>query len=483
MIEHKCALVGMYYFDPPENLIDFTECLIRLQHRGQAGTGVAMVGLDGTVDGWHSPGLVRDSFKNGHNPEHVKRPIKIAIGHHRYATSGSNGAWQPFPNGVILAHNGNITNTSDHYQYISPERHSALESDSQVIHEMINQTPGDNLDQKLQTALPRIEGAYSLVMADPLTQSLYGARDPWGIRPLYLGKLNGDRGFTLASEPIAFQNVAENIRAVRRGEVIKIQDGEVTSVFTDHRTSKVQSASCIFEPIYFASAIGELFGLDVAEFRRQCGAYLADQDLADGFVPDLVVPIRNSGTLAAEGYSHRMIEQLILNPRGYTAEQIANLIPQTGIATSQYAGRVFIGENRERNIELKFTSAPIIEGKKIVTVDDSNVRGDTAMGINELLRRSGVSEIHSRYASDVIANPCHTGMDFPDRKELVSWERTMDQICEKIGADSIRYMPIAEIVKIAKSMSTETAIDFCTACFTGKYPVAIDQTKLYRRVA
>jgi amidophosphoribosyltransferase len=379
----------------------------------------------------------------------------IAIGHNRYSTTGSSRSFntQPIivssPSGdVALAHNGNIVNA----EYLRRELEEkgctfSTSSDSEVIAYLIVSSPGKDLIQKIKHAMGRLQGAYSLVI---LTRDkLVGVRDPMGVRPLCLGSLNG--GWVLASESCALDHLgAQFLREVDPGEVVLIDEAGVNS-FKVRKARR--RALCIFEFIYFARPDSMISGRRLYPARQAMGMQLTREYPVDA---DLVIGVPDSATAAGIGYS------------------FASGIPfSEGLLKNRYVGRTFIEPEqrlRDLGVKLKFNPMPeVLSGKRVVVVDDSIVRGTTTPQVINLLRRAGASEIHMCICAPPIRYPCFFGVDMASRRELIAAHKTVPEIAQFIGADSLGYLSIDGLIQ-AVGLPKES---FCLACFTGDYPVPV----------
>ncbi len=433
--------------------------LYSLQHRGQESAGMAV--SDGeTITVVKDMGLVTNVFD-----ERTVAALEghLAIGHTRYSTTGSS-TWrnaQPVYRsvgtaGFALGHNGNLTNTTT-----LAERAGMLPgviaSDSDLVAELLSRLfpsdSGDGAGGELETALiqvlPDIEGAFSFVLMD--ADHLVGVRDPNGFRPLCLGRL-GD-GWVLASETPALDVVgARFVRELQPGEMVVIDRSGIRSIYP-FPPEKIDPKLCIFELVYFARPDSMLYGKEVHGARRRMGELLAEQAPVDA---DLVMGVPESGVPAAEGYARR-----------------SGIPYGQGLVKNRYIGRTFIAptpEARARGVRRKLN--PLRENivdKRLIVVDDSVIRGTTTRAMVEMLRDAGAAEIHLRVSSPPYAWPCFYGIDTPDRDGLLAAERSVPEIGEYLGVDSIAYLTLANL---------ERAIDapgagFCSACLTGEYPVAI----------
>ena len=423
--------------------------LYALQHRGQESTGISS--SDGAQVYTHKAmGHVADVYS-----EETLAKLKghASIGHTRYSTAGdsSEGNAQPIvvkcSHGTIaLCHNGNLINAQDLRQELAAQ--GAIfqsTSDSEVILHLLARYQGGDLLDALGQSLSRIQGAFSLLL---LTEdSLIGVRDPYGFRPLCLGKLNGSYAF--ASESCAFDLIgATYIREVEPGEIVLIRGGELQSVKALHAP---RLAKCIFEHVYFSRPDSMVFGRTVQSSRDLMGRILAQENPVNA---DLVVPIPDSGTAASVGYA---------------AE--SGIPFAFGLIRNHYVGRTFIEPKKAiRHFGVKVKLNPIREllaGKRVILIDDSIVRGTTSRKIVKMVRAAGASEVHMRITCPPTVSPCFYGIDTPTKKELIASSHTVEEICKYIEADSLSYLSLPGLLRAVSAKGGE----FCTACYTGQYPI------------
>jgi amidophosphoribosyltransferase len=469
-LHEECGVFGIY--GPGEDVANLTYFgLYALQHRGQESAGIAV--SDGERIRIHKEmGLVAQVFDQetlGELRGHV------SLGHARYSTTGStrlpNAQPMRFEHGqlgpIAFGHNGNLVNTAElRSDLLEQGAVFQTTTDSEVIGTLLSRTPGETLEVVLRRALPRLEGAYSLLFMT--RDSLVAARDPLGIRPLCLGRLSGEAGVggaghVVASETCALDVVgAEFIREIEPGEIVTIDAAGVRSA----RINKVvaRTAMCSFEFIYFARPDSVMQGRSLYEARVNLGRELAREAPAAG---DIVMALPDSGTPHAVGFAE------------------ASGIPFVeGVIKSRYITRTFIQPNqrlREAGIRLKFNPMRhVLEGKRVVLVDDSIVRGTTSRRIVEELRRAGALEVHMRVASPPIVWPCFMGIDIASRGELIAAYRDENEVCEVIGADSLRYLSIAGLKRAVGEQSGE---GFCFACFDGAYPLQVPQQLVMDKLA
>jgi amidophosphoribosyltransferase len=451
-MREACGVCGIYA--PGMDVARMTFfALYALQHRGQESAGICTVER-GIAHIHKGLGLVSQVFNEDNL--HVLRG-NHSIGHTRYSTTGSSVRLtnaQPYlietalgPLGI--AHNGNLTNTPalrrDLLQYGVGLTSS---SDSEVITQMLAGAEGKTWDARLQDFMTNAEGAYSLTI---LTRdAVYAVRDPWGFRPLCLGKLNGS-GWVVASESCALGTIdATFVREIQPGEIVRLDGDGVTS----WQQKPAHTASmCIFEYVYFARPDSILEGRTVHWVRRKMGACLAQEHPIDA---DMVIGVPDSATAHAIGYAN------------------ASGIPYgEGLIKNRYIGRTFIQPDqrlRARKVALKYNPLTDIEGKRIILVDDSIVRGTTSGPIVALLRQAGAREVHMRVASPPIRYPCFMGVDMASQDELIAARKSVAEIAAHIDVDSLGYLSLAGL----RSVVPNAGDAHCQACFSGDYPVPVE---------
>jgi amidophosphoribosyltransferase len=442
-----CGVFGVY----PHKDAAHLACLglYALQHRGEESSGI--ITRNGKKVHLHKAlGLVSDVFD-----ERIIRSLRgeLAVGHVRYSTTGSSNIknTQPFYvkskiGDIAIAHNGNLTNTLSLHREL--ENNGALfqtTMDSEIIAHLLAHSYNNNFQDAIIWALSRVEGAYSLVLM--LNDTLIGARDIYGFRPLCLGKLDG--AYILASETCALDLIgAQYLRDVEPGEIVFIKKDGLKSLKPFGKTSH---AFCIFEYIYFARPDSNIFEYNVYMTRKKLGAQLAVEFPAQA---DLVMPIPDSGVFAALGFSE------------------ASKIPfEFGMIRNHYIGRTFIQPSQDlRDFRVKIKLNPlrdVLKEKDVILVEDSIVRGTTSRARVKTLRQAGVNKIHMRISCPPLKFPCFYGIDFPTKKELVASKHDIAWIRDFIGADSLEYLSLEGMLN---SMPIPKE-NFCTACFTGKYPI------------
>lgn len=449
----ECGVFGIYA--PGEDVAHITYYgLYALQHRGQESAGIAV--SDGQeVKLYKNMGLVSEVFSE----ERLERLRgHLAIGHVRYSTTGSSIpanaqplSFQYLRGTVALAHNGNLTNAAELRRNLASTG-SVFQSstDSEIIANLIARYGQNTIEEAVLKCMIDIKGAYSLVIMTE--DKLLGVRDPYGIRPLCLGKL-GDN-YVIASESCALDVIgAEFWRDVKPGEIVIIDGHGLQSI---RALPGVRRALCIFEFVYFARPDSTIDGLTVNEVRREMGRRLAQEAEEGGAQADIVVPVPDSGTAAAMGY----------------AEQ-SGLPFKEGLMKNRYIGRTFIQPSQKmRDLGVRIKLNPIrqiLKGQRIILVDDSIVRGTTSRQIVQMLRDAGVSEVHMVISSPPVLYPCYYGIDTTRNGELIAATHSVEEIAQLIGVDSLRYLSLEGMLG---AMGQDPG-SFCAACFDGNYPVEI----------
>jgi amidophosphoribosyltransferase len=448
-VHEACGIFGVYA--PGEDVARITFfALFALQHRGQESAGIA------TSDGkkiqlFARMGLVSQVFD-----EEALSGLtgNIAIGHNRYSTTGSSRICNAQPivvgNGddvMAVAHNGNIVNSEHLFKELSDKGYTFTSStDSEVIANMIHSAPGQDWLEKIRHAMHRIKGAYSLVIMTK--DKLFAVRDPMGVRPLCLGKINGH--WVVASESCALDHIgALFVRDIDPGEIVMID----SSGYKSYRAIVEKKATCIFEYIYFARPDSTIDGRLVYQARQAMGAQLAEEHPVEA---DLVIGVPDSATIAGIGYAQR-----------------SGIPHAEGLIKNRYVGRTFISPDqrmRDLGVKMKFNPLPdILRDKRVVLVDDSIVRGTTTPKVINLLRKAGAKEVHMRVCAPPIRHPCFFGVDMASRWELIAAHKSVEEVRVAIGADSLGYISIEGLVK-SVGLPGDT---FCKACFTGDYPIPV----------
>jgi amidophosphoribosyltransferase len=454
-LKEECGIFGIYSVDRG---LDKTKCsyasyyaLMALQHRGQEACGIA-VNMDRNLSYHKSLGLVDDTF----NEEILDRLVgDMAIGHVRYSADKTPSSQNAQPlvlnyikGSLAISHNGNIINADLlRKEY---ERTGAIyqtTSDTEIIaytiaRERIN---SKSIEEAVELSMHKLKGAYSLVIMSP--QKIIAARDPWGLKPLCIGTRGNDIVF--ASESCAFDAIgAKFLRDVEPGEVVVAYCGKMSSL---HYTGKSSHNLCIFEYIYFARPDSMIENQFVYESRKIAGRILAKESFVNG---DIVIGVPDSGIPAAIGFSEE-----------------SNIPYAEGFLKNRYIARTFIKSTqgqREKAVRLKLNPLKeYVRGKRVIMIDDSIVRGTTCKHIVNLLREAGAEEVHVKISSPPFINPCFYGTDIPSKKDLVANSYTIDETRELIKADSLAYLSLDNLEKIAPNVKKS----FCKACFNGEYPI------------
>ncbi|GMW02491.1 MAG: amidophosphoribosyltransferase [Candidatus Hydrogenedentota bacterium] len=445
----ECGVFGV--FGHPESSTLTYLGLYALQHRGQEGAGI-VCSDEGMLRGHRGVGLVSDVFK----PHHLQRlQGDVAIGHVRYSTFGTSVLKnvQPFMRdyargSMALCHNGNLTNAGQVRDHL--EDQGAIfqsTSDTEVILHLIARSKKERFCDCVVEALQQVVGAYSILATNG--EEIVAVRDPHGFRPLWLGRLGG--AYIFASESCALDIIdAEHVREVEPGEMIVARRNQLE---TSHPFPKARISPCIFEFVYVARPDSFLFGRSVDEVRKQLGRNLAK---VDDVKADLVMAVPDSSNQVALGYAHQ-----------------SGIPFDMGFIRNHYVGRTFIEPDqriRDFGVKIKLNPArTAIEGKKIILVDDSIVRGTTSKKIIKMLRKSGVKEIHFRISCPPIINSCHYGIDTPQREKLISYNMSADEMRDYLGVDSLKFQTLEGLVD-ATGYKMD---DFCLACFNNQYPTQV----------
>ncbi|HUS64562.1 MAG TPA: amidophosphoribosyltransferase [Kofleriaceae bacterium] len=455
-----CGIFGIYGHDEAANIAYLG--LHALQHRGQESAGIV------TADGGRlhhrvAMGLVSDGF--GKDALDAM-PGKVAIGHVRYSTSGSSELRnaQPFlfdyaHGSLAIAHNGNLVNAAEIRARL--ERAGSIfqtSSDTEVIVHLLAQQKEPDLLDRLSAALRQVTGAYSLVVL--AEGKLIAVRDPHGFRPLVMGRLRDS--YVFASETTCFDLIeAEYIREIEPGEMVVADGVAVRSYRPDLGAQGAPSKFCVFEHVYFARPDSVLNGRSVYRARERMGRQLAVEHPVDA---DVVIAVPDSGVPAALGYAHE-----------------SGIPLETGLIRSHYVGRTFIEPQesiRHFGVRLKLSPVrSVVKGKRVVVIDDSLVRGTTSRKIVTMLRSAGATEVHLRISAPPTTHSCYYGIDTPTREELIASSHSNDEIRSYIGCDSLGYLShdglIAAVSGTPGEQGTAPAAGYCSACFTGSYPVPL----------
>lgn len=454
-LHEECGVFGMYDLDGRDVASSIYYGLFALQHRGQESCGIAVSDTGGpprSVKSYKGMGLVNEVFSSEHL-EALKGDI--GVGHVRYSTAGSSSRENAQPlvlnyvkGTLALAHNGNLINANELRREL--ERTGAIFQttiDSEVIayHIARERLASASAEEAVRRACRKLKGAYALVVSSP--RKLIGARDPFGFKPLCIGRR--DNAYMITSETCALDTLgAEFVRNVRPGEVVTITPERGIESDMSMALPREREARCIFEYIYFARPDSRIDGVSVYESRIRAGRFLAQDSFVEA---DLVTGVPESGNAAALGYS------------------LASGIPYgTAFVKNTYVGRTFIKpkqSSRESGVQVKLNVLKeAVAGKRVIMIDDSIVRGTTCARIVRMLRDAGAKEVHVRISSPPFLWPCYFGTDIPAREQLVAHNRTVEDIRELIGADSLGYLALGRLSEMVDGLA------ICKGCFTGDYP-------------
>ena len=453
-MQEECGVFGIYMNDDAYDPAEAAYLgLYALQHRGQESAGIA-VAKEGEILQYKGMGLCAEVFRDSLSKI---AGGKLAIGHVRYSTTGESKLTNCQPlvisyrsGKLAIAHNGNLVNTEVLRRRLE-EQGAIFQTtlDTEVMAALIARYSKEGLLPAIRKMMTLAKGAYALTIMTEDT--LIGVRDPKGIRPLALGKL--DNNYVLASESCAFDAMdAEFVRDIRPGEIVMINKDGLKS-YTGVQSS--ETALCVFEYVYFARPDSDIDGISVYKAREAMGTRLAQRFPVDA---DLVADVPDSATPSASGYAAQ------------------SGIPYTkALAKNRYVGRTFIQPSqslRERGVKLKLNAIKRnVHGKKLVLIDDSIVRGTTSKKIVEMLRLAGAREVHMMISSPPVKYPCFFGIDTPSHEQLIGAKKSVDEICRQIGADSLHYLTIEDLLKTVDG----AGCNFCVGCFNGKYPVDIER--------
>ena len=455
-IHEECGIFGVWGHPDAARLTYFG--LHALQHRGQEGAGIVS-NDDGHLIGHRGLGLLTQVFSDEHEIERLKGDK--AIGHVRYATSGSGSVdnIQPFlfrfhDGDVALGHNGNLTNCVSLRRKLEDEGaifHS--NSDTEVLMHLIRRSNAPTFMDKLKEALNKVHGGFAYLLMTE--HAMIGALDPNGFRPLSLGRMKNG-AYVLASETCALDIVgAEFVRDIGPGEIIVVDDD---GYHMDRYTTNTQLAICSMEYIYFARPDSNIYGVNVHSARKRMGAILAKESPAPA---DMVIAVPNSSLSAASGFS-----------------ETSGLPNEMGLIKNQYVARTFIQptqELREQGVRMKLSAVRgVVKGKSVAVIDDSIVRGTTSRRIVQLLREAGAREVHMRISSPPLKYPCFYGIDIQTTKELIAAKKSVEEIREYIGADSLAFLSLDGLVEAIGLHADAPYGGLCVAYFNGDYPTALD---------
>lgn len=455
-LHEECGVFGMYDFDGADVASTIYYGLFALQHRGQESCGIAVSdtnGPKGKVLSYKGMGLVNEVFA----PENLEQMKgDIGVGHVRYSTAGSSTRENAQPlvlnyvkGTLALAHNGNLINAPQlrkELEYTGAIFQTTIDSEVIAYYIARERLNSQSAEEAVRRACQRLKGAYALVVASP--RKLIGARDPYGFKPLCIGKR--DNSYIITSETCALDTIgATFVRDVLPGEVVTISPEKGIESDMTMALPKEKEARCIFEYIYFARPDSHIDGVSVYASRIKAGKFLAQDSPIEA---DLVTGVPESGNAAALGYS------------------LASGIPYgTAFVKNSYVGRTFIKpkqSSRESSVQVKLNVLrEAVAGKRVIMIDDSIVRGTTSDRIVRMLRDAGATEVHVRISSPPFLWPCYFGTDIPAREQLIAYNRTIEEIRQIIGADSLGYLGIDRLKEMAEGLP------ICTGCFTGKYPM------------
>ncbi len=448
-MNEECGVFGVYSTETRDVAHTVYYGLYALQHRGQESGGIA-VAYANKIQYYKGMGLIPEVFANGHLDTLPEGDI--AIGHVRYSTTGASLLVNAQPivftgkcGKMALAHNGNLTNTKQlREELIRDNAVFQTSIDSEVMALLINKYSDGDIVKGVIAACNQFKGSFALVVMT--ADKLIAVRDPYGIRPLVLGKSLDDT--IIASETCAIDAVSGNyVRDVQPGEVVVI-DGEGEHSYFLNRENK--TASCIFEYVYFARPDSVIDGCSVYEARKEAGRILAKYYPVDA---DIVSGVPDSGVVAARGYS-----------------EVSGIPYVEALAKNRYVGRTFIQPDqgmRENSVSVKMNALRAnIRGKRLIIIDDSIVRGTTSRKTVKMLRDAGAKEVHMMVCSPIVKHPCHLGIDMQSYSQLVGANRTEEEIGKYIGVDSIKYLTVEQLIETCKNAK----LNFCTGCFDGRYP-------------
>jgi amidophosphoribosyltransferase len=454
-----CGIVGVSGVERAAELAFLG--LYALQHRGQEAAGICSIDDDGRATLRKEHGLVVEGFTDKVMAELHGR---TAVGHVRYSTAGGPGLVNAQPilvhyhqGDLSLVHNGNITNAGQLRDELV-RAGALLQSsvDSEVIVHLIARSRADSVDEQVTEALTQLTGAFSVILT--VGDTLYAARDPWGFRPLILGRIGN--GYALASETCALDLIgAEGERALEPGEVIRIREGRLERIAT--LGGAVRPAPCIFELVYFARPDSRIWNASVDRARRAFGRQLAREQPVEA---DCVFSVPDSSNSAALGYAEE-----------------SGVAYELGLIRNHYVGRTFIHPTqagRDFKVRIKYNAVrEVIEGKRVIVVDDSLVRGTTSRGLITLIREAGAREVHFRVSSPPVTNPCYYGIDMPTREELIGAHKSVEEIRQHLNVDTLGYLSLEGMHAAVAEYGP-----FCDACFSGNYSAPLVDLEVGRKV-
>ncbi|MBA3658707.1 MAG: amidophosphoribosyltransferase [Gemmatimonadales bacterium] len=436
--------------------------LYALQHRGQESAGIVAIDETGQARAHRGMGLVSENFEES---SLSRLPGDVAVGHTRYSTTGSTVLANAQPcsantrcGPLAIAHNGNLINAGElKRELVEQGAIFSSSSDTEVLVHLIARSDAGNIEDQIRDALEQVDGAYSLIIAAGRT--LYAVVDSRGFRPLVIGRL-GD-GMVAASETCALDLMGAALACeLQPGDFVRIEDGQVTHL---RRLKPRPVSRCVFELVYFARPDSMVFGESVDRVRREIGRQLARQSPAP--TAEVVFSVPDSSNAMALGYS-----------------EVSGIKLEYGLIRNHYVGRTFINPSqnlRVAKVKIKFNPVrDVIEGKSVVVVDDSLVRGNTSKSLVQMIRAAGAREVHLRLGSPPITGPCHYGIDTPTREELIAATHSVEEIAEFLEVDSLSYLSLEGMLRAAGPQT-----GYCHACFSGQYPTAVPEELVQLRHA
>ncbi|MBN2143681.1 MAG: amidophosphoribosyltransferase [Candidatus Aureabacteria bacterium] len=449
LIKEECGVIGV--FGVPQASYLAYQGIYAMQHRGQESAGI-LSSFNGQMCVWKGMGLVSEVFQHF---DFDKLPGSMAIAHNRYSTTGGNRLSNAQPlcmetrfNMVGVAHNGNLINAGKIRKQL--QNQGAIfqtSTDSEVIIHLLSRNREKTFEESLKSALSKVKGSYCITAMS--NGKLIAARDPWGFRPLVLGKIG--TGWVIASETCAFDLIgAEYVREIEPGEIVIITETGARSIYMDR---KERSSRCVFEYVYFSRPDSIIFGSNCDKIRREMGRQLARESPCPD--ADIVVSVPDSSNTAALGFSEQ-----------------SGIRFEIGLIRNHYVGRTFIKpdqSDRSLSVRVKFNPVKgVLKGKKIVLVEDSIVRGTTLQELIKLMKdHGGAGEVHVRVASPPVKAPCFFGIDFSTKKELIASRKPVEEIRKFIGADSLKYLSLQGMLNVAPGGQGK----YCYGCFSGRYPM------------
>ena len=459
-INEECGVFGIISPEAHDIAHDIYYGLFALQHRGQESAGIAVSYEKRKTYYYKNMGLVNDVFSDDILTSFPES--HVGVGHVRYSTSGSSNVVNSQPvvfygryGRMALAHNGNIINVLQLKSNMIKNGHIFQSSvDSEVIAALINNYSIKSIEDGLIKASKEAKGAFALVLF--AEETLYAVRDANGLKPLIIGRRD-DGSIVIASESCALDAVeAHIVRDVEPGEIVIInKKGEIKSIFFTEANKK----SCIFEYVYFARSDSTIDNVSVYDARYECGRQLAKLFKIDA---DIVAGVPDSALVSAKGYS-----------------EVSGIPNVDALTKNRYIGRTFIQpvqSMRENSVRIKLSAfRSNIKGKRLILIDDSIVRGTTSKKIIQLLRQNGATEVHMLVCSPIVKHPCFFGVDMQTTKQLIGGQRTKEQICKEIGADSLNYLPLENMIAACKGKASE----FCTGCFNAGYSIDVTECDKY----